>query len=219
MLIVVEGIDMGGKTTQFNLLVEKLKREGKDVVTESFPTHERTFFGGLVSKYLRGEFGKLNELTPEVPSLLYGIDRYHFKDRFNNYLKEGKIIVLDRYWFSNVGHQGSKFEGQERKEFVKWLELVDSRMPQADIVVFLDIPVEVSTELLKQREEKEYLQGKKGDIHEEDTEHLKKTRDSYLEFAETQNNWIIVNCTEQEKLRPIQDIHNEIWEKIKDKIK
>jgi dTMP kinase len=114
MLILIEGTDSSGKSTQSALLMKELQAMGKDVEKVKFPAYD-TPFGEMVARYLRGEFGKLNEVPPEVASLLYTIDRYQFKDALFKKLGEGKILVTDRYLQSNIAYQGAKFSGEEKR--------------------------------------------------------------------------------------------------------
>lgn len=207
MFIVLEGIDSSGKKTQINLLYKKLKKEGFSPELLEFPTYEKSPYGELVGKYLRGELGKKNEIAPEIPSLLYAIDRYQFKDELFDKLIKGKILIADRYLQSNIGFQAAKFEGQARFTFIDWLEEVESRMPQADIVIFLDIPPEVSKQLMK---------GEKKDIYEKDLGYQKKVRETYLQTAKREG-WVVVNCCNKDakRLKTPEEIHEEIWNGIK----
>ena len=208
-LIVIEGNDGSGKGTQAKLVVEKLRKEGYKVSFYDFPQYE-SIFGKLVSGYLRGDFGDLNAMSPEIPALLYAIDRYQVKDRMFKELEEGRIIVCNRYTESNIGFQGAKFDNkEERKRFLEWLTRVESRLPKADLVVFLDVPLEVSWELVKKKKEREYLKGEERDIHERNVEYQDKVRNVYLEYG-NENGWQIIKCVNEKGLRSIEDINEEI---------
>ncbi|MBR9691855.1 thymidylate kinase, partial [Candidatus Woesearchaeota archaeon] len=162
----------------------------------------------------QGKFGSLDEVRPEVACLTFALDRYQFADENQKALDDGKILIANRYTQSNIGHQGGKFQGEERKKFLDWLEDVESRMPQPDTVVYLDLPVNISCRL------KDGRVGTKGageeDIHEKDTSHLVNARDSYLETAKRED-WILIDCKDPEKddIRTREDIHDEIVEKLK----
>ena len=128
MLIVLEGIDASGKNTQINLLYKKLKEEKYDAELIEFPRYD-TPFGEMVARYLRGEFGPRDKVSPELASLLYIADRYQFKDELFEKLRKGKILIANRYLQSNMGFQGAKLSGEARNTFIKWLDEVESRLP------------------------------------------------------------------------------------------
>ncbi|MBU5689592.1 MAG: dTMP kinase [Candidatus Aenigmatarchaeota archaeon] len=208
IFINFEGIDSSGKKTQANMLCHALRKMGYDVVELNFPAYESTF-GKIVGAYLRGEFGK-NENIPEIPSLLFAIDRYQFKHEIADALKNGKIIVCNRYTQSAMAFEGSM--NQDKKEIIEWISKVESRLPQPDLIFLLDMPVEATIELIKKREKKEYLKDKNKDILEEDIEFQKKVRKTYLELAKDKK-WKVINCAVRNErwiVKSIQDIHDEI---------
>jgi len=215
-MIVIEGADCTGKTTQANLLIELLKASGKQVKVLDFPTYEKTLGGQTVKWYLEGKFGTLEQVPPEVACLCYALDRYQFAKENYQALKEGKILVSNRYTQSNIGHQAGKLKGKERLELIKWINQVESRMPQPDNVIYLDLPVEISQKLKQSRE------GTKGagakDIHEASIQHLKDTRECYLETAKREG-WIIIDCKQKnaDEIRTVEEIHKEIITKLKQK--
>jgi len=217
LLIVFEGVDSSGKKTQVSLLEDRLKRLGFSVETMSYPTYD-SCFGKLVASYLRGEFGSLTQVPAEVAALLFSLDRYQFKDKMLHSLRKGTIILSDRYTQSNMGFQGVKFKGKERWEFINWIEKVESRLPQPDLVIFLDMPVEVAQILINNKKRREYLKGMKKDIHEKDVEFQKKVRKVYLELAKRKK-WVIIKCAEKVKgewkVKPPEVIHEEILDVIK----
>jgi len=216
-LIVIEGNDGSGKGTQAKLIVENLKKKGKDVLFLDFPVYD-SVFGKLLSGYLRGDFGDLNEMPPEIPTLLFAIDRYQFKDKMFKALEEGKIIICNRYTESNIGFQGAKFDSnEERDRFIDWLRTVESRIPKADLVFFLDIPLDISWELVKKKGERKYLKGKERDIHERNIPYQQRVREVYLEYGK-KHGWKIINCVKDGKLRSIEDINNEIMSIIEKEI-
>jgi len=211
--IVIEGGDCTGKTTQAKLLADRLSRNGSKVKMLDFPAYD-TPTGQLITKYLKGEFGSLNKVSPYFATLLYSADRYQFAEENQKALGDGWTLISNRYTQSNIGHQGSKFKGAERKEFMKWVNTVESNMPQPDDVVYLDLPVKVSQKLLHAREGAKGA-GKK-DIHEQNVEYLKRTRKCYLEAAKKYN-WIVIECAAQGKsgIRPPEYIHNDIVARLR----
>lgn len=205
-LIVIEGIDSSGKKTQSLLLKEAIAKKGMNVKLMFFPQYDSTF-GSLVAKYLKGEFGTKEALPVEIPSILYALDRYQFKEQMNKDLSSGTWIVCDRYFHSNYGFQGAKVKGKERTALLKWLKCLDSRMPQPDVVIFLDIPAKKARELLEGREAHDETRAK--DIHEKDLKYQKEVIKSYLRVAK-KDGWIIINCMQDNNIKNKEQIHSEI---------
>ncbi|MBI4015783.1 MAG: thymidylate kinase [Candidatus Aenigmarchaeota archaeon] len=213
--IVFEGLDSAGKKTQIKLFLERLK---KPVELLDFPAYS-TRFGAVVGAYLRGEFGKKEEVGAELSALLYSLDRYQFKERMWDAIAQGKILVSNRFTHSNL-FQAAKLPEGEWIKFLEWIEMIDSRMPKPDVVVFLDMPPEVGQKLGHKTEGKEgglegrdYLKGKQFDIHEEDREFQAKVRRAYLKAAEKEG-WIVVFCAENGTPRKPEDIAADIWKRL-----
>jgi dTMP kinase len=213
--ILFEGTDSCGKKTQATLLAEKLKKEGKKVEMIHFPTYQQTPLGILVAKYLKGDFGSKEEVTPEIGSLFYSLDRYQFQKELEEKLKSGITVIADRYTASNI-FQAAKLEGDDRFEIWEWIKAIDSRIPQPDATIVLNVPVKISKDLFSKREKKnELIEGEK-DIHEADLDYQEKVRKTYLEIAKREG-WLIVNCCRQDgEFIPPEEIHNEIYEKLKE---
>ncbi len=216
--ILFEGTDSCGKKTQAALLAEKLKKEGKKVEMIHFPTYQKTPLGIFVAKYLKGDFGSKESITPEIGSLFYSLDRYQFQKEMEEKLKAGINIIADRYTASNI-FQAAKLEGDERFEIWEWIKAIDSRIPQPDATIVLNVPAKISKELAIKKEQKNDLM-RKGeiDIHEADLEYQEKVRKTYLEIAEREG-WLIINCCKEKDgefqfISP-EEIHNEIYEKLK----
>lgn len=226
-LIVIEGSDCSGKTTQINLLIEKLKQERIDFALFDFPDYT-TPTGKIVKMYLNNEFGPANAVPPRIASLFYAQDRYSQKDKIERALNEGKIVILDRYVESNMGHQGGKIQDKaEREEFFKWLEDLEYgnfSLPRPDAVIFLYVPFSVSQILKKRRVEKQRREGKaekKEDGHEDDIEHLKNAEKSYLHLADFYG-WTKINCAPDgtiNSLRKPEDIGKEVWQRVREIIR
>jgi len=213
-ILTIEGADGSGKATQTTLLVKRLKAEGKNVKTLDFPQYD-SFFGQHVAKFLRGEYGSLDEVHPELASMLFAFDRYGMSRKLRAWLESGHIIVLNRYMESNMAHQGAKIFGRERRrDFISWLyELEVERLgiPRSDLVIYLHVPTDISQRIIRGRENKDYLQGKKKDINEEDVEYQRRSVKTYLELCEQFPHWRKVQCTEGGKLKSIGEIHELIW--------
>ncbi len=212
-IIVFEGLDSSGKATQAALLEEKLKEKNIKTKLYSFPRYN-SFFGKLIAKYLKGEFGLKEEIPEEFVSLLYSLDRYEIKKEIEEKLKNGFTLIMDRYYTSNFGFQTAKFtEKNEKKMFLDWLKKIESKMPAPDLVFFLDVPMEFSQKLMDSRKQKDYMNEKK-DIHEKDLSYQKKVRDIFLELCEKEEKWVKLDCVLREKLKSKEEINELIVNKV-----
>ncbi len=209
-LIVIEGLDGSGKSTQLELLPELLKQNGIESKTVSFPDYNSDS-SALVKMYLNGKFGnKPDDVNAYAASLFYAVDRYaSFKTDWGKYYNEGGVIVSGRYTTSNAIHQTSKLESSEWKDFLDWLyelEYVKMGIPKPDLVIFLDMPVEVSQKLLSGRYEGD--EGKK-DIHESNIEYLNNCRKA-AKFTADYSSWKTINCASDGQARSREDIAKDI---------
>ena len=218
MIIVIEGTDGSGKQTQTKLLYDFLLSDGKNVRKLSFPNYESdsSFF---VKKYLNGELGDLNTLTPKECSTFFAIDRMLTMKEYKEFVSNGGILLLDRYVTSNMLHQASKIdEREEREEFLSWLEKFeyeDLGLPKPDITFFLDLKPEISKKL---RESRGVLKvGGEKDIHEADAEYMKKCYERGIKLA-VQKNWKIIKCYENDEILTIEEIHEKIKKIVLEKI-
>ena len=217
--IVIDGIDGSGKATQTALLLKRIKKHGHKTSTIDFPQYYKNFFGKMVGRYLSGEFGTINEVSPYLASVLYAFDRWESKDFILKELKQGKIIICDRYASANMIHQGGKIKQKKtRDKFIKWLDEMEFnilKIVKPDLVVYLDVPPKIGQQLVDKKGTREYTKGKKRDIHEEDRNHLANARKQALRLYKQNKNWIKINCMKRNKLLSIGDINDLIWEKIK----
>jgi len=218
-LIVIEGIDGSGKTTQKDLLVERFKRLGKEVETIHFPRHGQKFFGLMVDQYLNNEFGDAAKLDPRITTLLFAGDRWEAKEQLDQWLNQGKIVILDRYTTSIMGHQLAKIEDNKRKDdFLKWLEDLEFetyKLPRPDLVVYLSVDIEIIYELMKSRSshDKEYINGSHDGL-ERDSEHLKKAKAAYEYSLSKYPYWRKIDCTVDGKLLTIEEVHGRVWKEV-----
>ena len=216
-LFVIDGTDGSGKQTQFDKLKEGLTRDGVDFRVVSFPNYDSPS-SSLVKMYLSGEFGEnAKEVSPYIASTFYAADRYAtFKTGYQEYYNNGGIILADRYTTANMVHQAGKIENiEEREKFLNWLwdfEFNLYGLPVPTEVFFLNMPVEKSLELMKDRENK-FTHGEKKDIHERDKNHL---IDAYHAacYVAKEYNWYEVKCVINNEIRTIEDIHEEIYKEI-----
>ena len=214
-LIVFEGTDGSGKSTQFELLAKRLEAEQIGFQRLRFPQYEEPS-SALIRMYLGGAFGDDPEaVNAYAASTFYAVDRYASYQRvWKDYYQGGGLVVSDRYTTSNAVHQGSKVPEAERAEFFRWLyDLEYDRMdlPRPDLVVLLDMPVELSGQLMRKREQST---GTHADIHERDEDYLKKCRDVALHAAKYYG-WRTVSCAKNGAIRGVEDIHEEVYAIVK----
>lgn len=214
MLIVFEGVDASGKQTQCEAYYNYLKEKGKDVIKISFPDYESDS-SALVKMYLGGQFGEnADDVSPYAASSFYAVDRYaSYKTKWGKYLKEGKIILADRYVTSNMIHQAAKIENKEEKDaFLNWVydyEYEKLSLPKPDAVLFLDMPPQFALELMAKRANKITNEAEK-DIHEKDSEHIYKAYNN-AKYVADKFSFKTIKCAEEE-IRSISDISAEIIE-------
>ena len=215
MIIVFEGIDGSGKTTQTDLLIQRLKKEQKPVETLDFPQYSKNFFGALVKKFLKGEFGTLENVDPHVASLLYALDRWESKKILDRWLKQKKIIVLNRYTTSNILHQTAKLPPAKHNSFISFVEKMEYEifgLPRPDAVLYLSVPVRYAVALIEKR-------GYPKDIAEKNITHLKKSKKVGEKISKTHVNWHSVPCIKKGVLLKKETIAKYIWDIIKPKLR
>lgn len=213
MLIVIDGIDGSGKSTQTEILVRRLKAEKYPVETLNFPQYQQ-FFGRMVKKFLNGEFGQINQVDPHLASILYALDRWQARNKINHWLKENKIVILNRYATSNLIHQTIKIKEKKRRQFIDWLNKMEYEilnLPKPDLVLYLYLPYKLSYALITKR-------GNKKDIHEADLNHLNAAAAQGLKLAKSQRNWQLIRCNRGKKVLTREEIAQKIWKVIKIKI-
>ncbi|MEE1026032.1 MAG: thymidylate kinase [Acutalibacteraceae bacterium] len=213
-LIVLEGLDGSGKSTQLSLLEEALTRRGYKFKTVSFPEYSLPSCEP-VKMYLAGEFGtKPNDVNAYAASLFYAVDRFaSFKKEWCDFYNNGGLILAGRYTTSNAIHQTSKLDKNEWESYLSWLEDLEydkMGIPKPDKVIFLNVPIEVSQKLLSDRYEGNES---KKDIHERDISYLMHCHEA-ADFAISKFGWDKIECYEQEKMRTRQSISEEILAKV-----
>lgn len=213
-LIVIDGGDGSGKTTQAQLLVEYLKKQKIPVKYMDFPQYYHSFHGKIVAKFLRGEFGKMEEVSPYLISLAYALDRASVKNEMYDFLERGGYIIANRYTTSNMAHQGAKFEVEkERKDFLKWLyelEYKVHKLPKENLVVYLYVPWQAGLELTSKKSTRNYLKGQTQDIAEKDLKHRVNSEKMYLDLAKKYKHWHKIDCVIEGNILPIDTIHHKI---------
>ncbi len=199
IIITITGSDGSGKATQTKLLVERAIKENYKVKTLSFPQYNK-FWGRVIKAYLNGEFGSLNEIDPKDASMLYAMDRLESKEQLLKWLREGNNIILDRYVESNYAHQAGKYKGREREQMLQWLydlEIEQNEIPESDLIIYLDLPVEWTLKAIDRRNRGE----QKKDLHENDMQHLLDTQETYRMIAARDKRWRIVPCLKDDNTR------------------
>ncbi|MEK7560697.1 MAG: thymidylate kinase [Patescibacteria group bacterium] len=221
-LIVLEGTDGSGKRTQAELLVARLKSAGHGTETKSFPQYGKKS-AGMIEEYLNGVYGEADTVNPYAASLFFALDRFDAAMDIRRWLADGKIVVLDRYTDSNVGHQGGKIADKgERRKFVEWLYREEYKLmgiPRPDLVLILHVRALLGQELVGRKEKREYLSGERShDGHEKNLAHLEAAERAYLWLAEEQpHDHRVIECIENNALLAREEIHKRIWEAIEKK--
>ncbi|MBW6410339.1 dTMP kinase [Clostridium weizhouense] len=217
LIIIESGSDASGKATQAQKLYERLLREEYKVRKITFPNYESPACMP-VKMYLNGDFGKKPEdVNAYVASTFYAVDRFaSYKTEWEEFYKNGGIIIADRYTTSNMVHQAVKMEEEEKDKFLNWLYELEFnlyKLPIPDCVIFLDVPPEISQELMKDRANK-FTGEKEKDIHEKDKQYLINSYNNSLKIAEKYS-WNKIKCNNGNRLKSIDEIHNEIYNKLK----
>lgn len=213
-LIVLEGTDGSGKSTQFRLMAQRLTEEKVEFRRLVFPRYEKES-SALIRMYLGGEFGtKPSDVNAYAASAFYAVDRYaSYKQDWGQWYENGGLILSDRYTTSNAVHQASKETGESRDTFLKWLyefEYDKLGLPRPDLTIYLDVPTDFTEKLMRHREQDT---GTKADIHEQDTEYLNTCRRTGRAAAEFYG-WTVIDCVKDGQMRSIEDIHEEIYKHV-----
>ena len=204
MFIVLEGLDGAGKSTQIKMLREWFLARGVESEYLHFPRFDAPIYGDLVARFLRGEFGSAAEVNPYLVALLYAGDRADAAKMVQGWIDEGKVVIADRYLYSNIGYQCAKIEDEtERTKLRQWifdLEYNYHKIPRPDLSLFLDVPFAFTErKLTEQREgdDRNYLNGGK-DIHEASLSLQQAVRRVYLETAAEDRDLRVVDCSDAE---------------------
>lgn len=214
VITIESGSDSSGKATQAKKLYHRLIAEGYNVRKVEYPNYESQS-SALVKMYLNGEFGAdPNSVDPYIASTFYAVDRFaSYRKEWASFYEAGGIIIADRYTTSNMVHQACKIQNKEEREtFLNWLweyEFKLYKLPVPDCVMFLDMPVEYSLKLMKDRKNK-FTGSTTKDIHESNTAYLTSSYYNALEVA-NKYQWKKIPCTSENRLRSIDDIHEQIY--------
>ena len=220
-LVVIEGTDCSGKETQSKLIIERLKKENIEFKYISFPNYDSPTGKRVGGPYLgkeyfcKGWFPETAPLVdPKVSSLYYAADRRYNIGIVNDLLDKGINVILDRYFYSNMAHQGGKIENKgERIKMYKWIEKLEIdllELPIPDIKIFLHVPYDVSLKLKQNRSESL-------DENESNKEHLISAERAFLEIADIYG-FEKIKCYKDNNILSIEEINDKIYNYMSDKI-
>lgn len=224
-LIVIDGTDGSGKATQIGFLIRHLKKDGYKVKVVDFPEYYSNFFGAFIGHCLSEQYYNFVKVHPKIASVLYAADRSESKDKMKKWLNDGYIVVANRYASANQIHQGGKISNTKKREaFLTWLAEMEYKIfkiPRPDAVFYLDVTIPIVMKLIKERNKngnRVYL-GKKKDVVEKDKNYMKNSRKSGLWLAKNQKGWIKIDCVKKGTINTRENIHQEIYAKVKKIIK
>lgn len=239
--IVIEGTDGSGKSVQTGLLKKYLTEKGYkvmnggikgkqvsfledyfgdkgyDVKTDDYPHYETSVWGKLIGRMLTGEFGDPLIISPYLTVLPYMIDEYWGSLQIRKWVNQGKLVISNRYFTSNV-HQVAKLKSEEQKKYRDWLWTIgwkEMKILKPDLVIVLLVEPEVSMELVKKKSERNYVGGKGSDLVEKSSEHQQGAYGEYLRMIENDKSWVPINCCREGKLLEIEEINKLVLAEIK----
>ena len=223
-LFVIEGVDGAGKSTQIKMLQDFFTQMGYRNEYLHFPRTDAPYFGDLIARFLRGEFGSLNEVDPYLVAMLYAGDRKDSSEMLCRWLNEGKIVLLDRYTYSNIAYQCAKLGNTEAQdELMKWilaLEFEHFGIPRPSLNIFLDVPFSFTENKLssaRSGDDRSYLNGIR-DIHEESLAFQKKVREIYFRVAKNDGNLALIDCSNRNgEMLPQSEIFDSILKMLRNK--
>lgn len=214
-LIVIEGTDGSGKSTQFRLLTQHLQRDQLAFRQLVFPRYDQES-SALIRMYLGGQFGtRPSDVNAYAASAFYAVDRFaSYKMDWGNWYEEGGLVLSDRYTTSNAVHQASKVPENEQEAYLHWLYDFEYRklgLPCPDLTIYLDVPTDFTQKLLRHREQDTNTQA---DIHEKDTAYLALCRQTGRAAARYYG-WTVIDCVKDGQMRTMEDIHDQIYALVK----
>lgn len=211
---VIEGLDGSGKSTQIKMLQNYLDENKIKYEYLHFPRTDSPVYGDLIARFLRGELGTNDEVNPYLVALIYAGDRKDASNLISEWIKEGKLVIVDRYVFSNVAYQCAKVKNEKGKDELKqWilnLEYTYNAIPKPDVNIFLDVPFDFTVQRLtggRSGDDRNYLNGV-ADIHEADMSFQNRVREVYLSLAKTESSLKLISCGDENGMREPQHIFN-----------
>lgn len=217
-LIVFEGLDGSGKATQLEILKKRLTEQGYKAVSTECPRYDK-FYGRLTGRYLTGEFGSKEDVSPYLSSLLYALDRLNERKDILKWLSENDFVLVNRYVPSSLAFQSAKIKDSgARKKFIEWLNIMEydvNKLRKPNLIIFLDMPPDIGQQLVLDKGHRRYTNGAKQDIHESDIEFQKEVGNVYNELSEA-DNWVRICCADDSMLKSREDIAEDVWKAIED---
>ena len=212
-LLVIEGTDGSGKTTQINLLSQYLKTKGIDFEVVSFPQYGKNEYAEFIYDYLSGKFGGITSVEVHELAKKYAEDRKTIRDQIKNWLSSGKLVIANRYVSSSKAHLGATVPEDKRADFINWiddLEYQENQMPREDLTVLLDVDVRVGQ---KNSQEKNHP-----DLHEDSLTHQTSARDIFLQLVKSNPNWYVVDCMSGASMRSPKEIQRQVVRVLNQKL-
>lgn len=211
-MIAIEGIDGSGKRTQVERLTAALRERGHSVFATGFPQYD-SWFGSMVGQFLNGELGPLESVDPHFSALLYAGDRFEAKDKLEQALDIGQIVLVDRYIGSNLAHQTARLDPEKRAAFQNWIEHLEYGiygLPKEDLVLYLRVPPVEAQKLVALKSARTYTSAQK-DLLEASLRHLEDAAQMYDSLAKRPN-WITIECFDNQRhqMREAEKIGQEI---------
>ncbi len=223
-LIVIDGTDGSGKSTQIKLLIDTLQKDGFKIKTIHFPDYAN-FFGGFIGHCLTEQYYNFIDVHPKIVSVLYAADRWESSETIKKWLGQGYVVVLDRYVSANQIHQGGKIKSPaKRAAFLAWLDEMEHsvfKIPRPDITLYLSVPLDLASKLIKERNKKAVraYAGSKKDVHEVDRAFQKNSRDSALWLSKVLKHFVKIECADKTGLLPREVIHEKVYREVKKIVK
>lgn len=221
MFIVLEGLDGAGKSTQIGMLRDMFAKRGVESEYVHFPRFDAPVYGDLIARFLRGEFGGVDEVSPTLVALLFAGDRADMAPRIRRWQSEGRVVIADRYVYSNIGYQCAKIaDAGERGRLKEWildLEYGHYAIPRPDLSLFLDVPFDFTVRKLtdvRKGDDRSYLNGA-SDIHESSLSLQRRVREVYLDAAADDDTFRVVDCSDGNGgMASPQTIFSRIWQEL-----
>lgn len=219
-LIVIDGTDGSGKTTQKELLINHLKKDGHKIKTIHFPDYSN-FFGGFIGHCLTEQYYNFVGVHPKIVSVLYAADRWESSEKIKKWLDDGFTVVLDRYVSANQIHQGGKISNVKKREaYIKWLDEMEYKVfkiPKPDITIYLSLPTELIARLIKERNKNAVraYAGNKKDVHEVDLDFQNNSRKSALWLSTYLKNFKKIDCADKKGILTREVIHEMVYKEVK----
>ena len=221
--VVIDGLDGSGKKTQLDLLVEYSRKNKIKVATVDFPQYYKTFFGRVVARYLKGEFGNLKQTNPYLAALAYAGDRWQARPIMEKALEQGKLLLANRYTSSAFAFMGAKFiKKSEQNKIIRWLDKLEYEIygiPRENLLIYLSVPPDLGQKMVFNKGKRKYMGDKnKHDIHEGNLVYLKRVEEIYLRLLDHYKHWVRIDCIDKKgNLKTRKEIHQLIIQALKEK--